>query len=63
MELSTKIIIPKPEETFIVFNSPAGEEILKLVGNGDIIYKGKLVENDKKITDGLKEFLSTQGIT
>ncbi|MGX5627348.1 hypothetical protein [Bacillus cereus] len=34
-----------------------GRDILVLKGNGDIYVKGKLVENDKEVVDGLREFL------
>ncbi|HDR6247814.1 TPA: hypothetical protein QCU24_005694 [Bacillus cereus] len=40
----------------IIFN--AGEkEIISLKSNGDILVKGKLVENDKEVVDGMREFL------
>lgn len=32
--------------------------ILKLCPNGDIFVKGKLIENDKEVVDGLREFLT-----
>ena len=38
-----------------------GNEILKFETNGDVFYKGKLIENDKQITDGFREFLKLQG--
>ncbi|HDR7790306.1 TPA: hypothetical protein QCY15_004858 [Bacillus paranthracis] len=40
----------------IVFHA-GGKEIISLKGNGDIYVKGKLVENDKEVVDGLREFL------
>ncbi|MGX5632427.1 hypothetical protein [Bacillus thuringiensis] len=33
------------------------QEIVSLKNNGDIFVKGKLIENDKEIVEGLKEFL------
>ncbi|PFK16608.1 hypothetical protein [Bacillus cereus] len=33
------------------------QEIVSLKSNGDIFVKGNLIENDKEIVDGLKEFL------
>lgn len=33
------------------------DNILKLCSNGDIFVKGKLIENDKEVVDGLREFL------
>lgn len=35
-----------------------GEEILKLCPNGDIYVKGKLIENDKEVVDGMRELLT-----
>lgn len=32
-------------------------EIMRLCSNGDIFVKGNLVENDKEVVDGLREFL------
>ncbi|AFQ18175.1 hypothetical protein P9Y62_30255 [Bacillus thuringiensis] len=33
------------------------KEMVSLKSNGDIFVKGKLVENDKEVVDGLREFL------
>ncbi len=33
------------------------QEIVSLKSNGDIYVKGELVENNKEVVDGLKEFL------
>lgn len=33
------------------------QEILSLKSNGDIYVKGKLIENDKEVVDGMREFL------
>ncbi|PER45278.1 hypothetical protein [Bacillus thuringiensis] len=33
------------------------QEIVTLKSNGDIYVKGKLVENDKEVVDGMREFL------
>ncbi|MCU5181612.1 hypothetical protein [Bacillus toyonensis] len=33
------------------------QEMVSLKSNGDIFVKGKLVENDKEVVDGLREFL------
>ena len=43
----------------IIFN-PGEKEIIRLENNGDIFVKGKLVENDKEVVDGLREFLKVQ---
>ncbi|EJR06587.1 hypothetical protein II5_02410 [Bacillus cereus MSX-A1] len=34
-----------------------GQEIVSLKSNGGIYVKGKLVENDKEVVDGMREFL------
>ncbi|WP_369355797.1 hypothetical protein [Lysinibacillus capsici] len=34
-----------------------GQEIVSLKSNGDIHVKGKLVENDKEVVDGMRELL------
>ncbi|MEW4236029.1 hypothetical protein Q0N71_23145 [Bacillus thuringiensis] len=33
------------------------QEIVTLKSNGDIYVKGKLVENDKEVVDGMRKFL------
>ncbi|MED2752676.1 hypothetical protein P4278_10145 [Bacillus thuringiensis] len=33
------------------------QEIVSLKSNGDIFVKGNLIENDKEVVDGLREFL------
>lgn len=33
------------------------QEMVSLKSNGDIYVKGKLVENDKEVVDGMREFL------
>ncbi|HDR3439463.1 TPA: hypothetical protein ACR3Z0_000006 [Bacillus thuringiensis] len=33
------------------------QEIVSLKSNGDIYVKGKLIENDKEVVDGMREFL------
>lgn len=47
-----------PPEPSIKFYGINRLEILRLEPNGDIFVKGKLVENDKEVVDGLREFLS-----
>lgn len=39
--------------TFKIENEP----IIKLCTNGDIFVKSKLIENDKELVDGMREFL------
>lgn len=45
---------PKGDITFYVENAL---EILTLKSNGDILVKGKLIENDKEVVDALREFI------
>ncbi|MEC2441864.1 hypothetical protein P9W93_10710, partial [Bacillus cereus] len=33
------------------------QEIVSLKSNGDIYVKGRLIENDKEVVDGMREFL------
>lgn len=33
------------------------KELMRICANGDIFVKGKLIENDKEVVDGLREFL------
>ncbi len=45
----------KPADiTFLV----GGQEVIVLKSNGDIHVKGKLVENDKEVVDGMRELLN-----
>lgn len=44
----------------INFMGKDGTPILKLESNGDIFVNGKLIENDKDVVDGLREFLLNQ---
>ena len=46
------------EANIIVFYVDSGKtEALKLSGNGDIYVHGRLVENDKEVVQGLRDFL------
>lgn len=45
------------EAPTIRFHGHEGMEIMRLEPNGDIYVKGKLIENDKQITEGLREFI------
>ena len=45
-----EFIVPDPK-------TDRNRVIVKLCGNGDIFVKGKLIENDKELVDGLREFL------
>jgi hypothetical protein len=44
-------------ESNIVFQVGDTNEFIKLCSNGDIYVKGKLIENDKELVDGLREWL------
>ncbi|MED2035565.1 hypothetical protein P4V74_30865 [Bacillus thuringiensis] len=35
----------------------SGQEVISLKSTGDIYVKGKLVENDKEVVDGMRELL------
>lgn len=51
---SGKLLESNPGDiTFSVGN----KEILTLKHNGDIFVKGKLIENDREVIEGLKEFI------
>lgn len=45
-----------PQETNITF-TVGGKDMLVLKENGDIFVKGRLVENDKEVVEGFKEWL------
>ena len=45
----------------IIFSTNVDNEMIKLCDNGDILVKGKLIENDKEVVDAMREFLKTQG--
>ena len=46
----------------IIFSTNVDNEMIKLCDNGDILVKGKLIENDKEVVNAMREFLKTQGI-
>jgi len=51
---------PDLEPNTIVFHTNHGvTEVLKFCENGDIYVKGKLVENDKEVVEGIREFLKS----
>jgi len=50
-------VLSLPKEQSIIFNVSNYDEILKLEANGDILVKGKLIENDKQVVDALREFI------
>ena len=49
------------ESNTIASNLDKKEPIITLKDNGDILIKGKLVENDKEVVDAMREFLKTSG--
>jgi hypothetical protein len=51
----------KPSIPTIHFRGNDDIEILRLEPNGDIFVNGKLIENDKQVTDGLRHFLTSHG--
>lgn len=57
MELKfNKLTTYKPEEQNVVFMC-GDKEMMELKSNGDIYVKGKLVENDTEVVDGMRAFL------
>jgi len=49
-----------PQDSNIVFSVGNNEskEMIKLCGNGDIFVKGKLIERDEELVQGMKDFLT-----
>lgn len=52
--------LTQPENQGITFhaNNETREPLLELKMNGDILVKGKVIENDKQVVDALREFIS-----
>ena len=48
------------EQNVVFLKNNGTKELLKFCENGDIFVNGKLVENDKEVVDGLREFLKGQ---
>jgi len=42
--------------SIMTLSSTEGKEILRFEPNGDVFIHGKLVTNDREITDGFREF-------
>jgi len=53
--------IAQPPAPTIYFKGKDNTEILRLEPNGDIFIRGNLAENDKQVTDGLRNFLLNHG--
>jgi len=52
------ININGPHSNSAIFQgSSEGEPMLKLCKNGDIYIRGKLIENDKEVVDGMRDLL------
>lgn len=49
--------LPIPKNIQEATGQIGNKEILRLEPNGDIFVKGKLVENDKAVVEGLRDFL------
>jgi translation initiation factor 2 beta subunit (eIF-2beta)/eIF-5 len=57
------IVIPQEKNTTSFSKvDKSNKSILKLCPNGDIFVHGKLVENDKEVVEGLRDFLLKQGL-
>ena len=61
LELKTDPFTPIPGTIIFYTNTGPSEPILKLCENGDILVKGKLIENDKEVVDAMREFLELHG--
>lgn len=48
------------EQNVVFLKNNGTKELLRFCENGDIFVNGKLVENDKEVVDGLREFLKGQ---
>ena len=56
---SIKMSEIEPRDGDITFTvKTESQEIIKLCHNGDIFVKGKLIENDKELTNAMREFLA-----
>lgn len=47
----------KQNEDDITFSVDADPELVKFTANGDILIKGKFIENDKDLVDAFREFM------
>ena len=56
--MTSPLLILEQNVTFLKNNGT--KELLRFCENGDIFVNGKLVENDKEVVDGLREFLKGQ---
>lgn len=51
------------EKDNIVFTVENGaREVIRLAANGDIFVHGRLIENDKEIVEGFRDFLRQAGL-
>jgi len=61
MENELKVEEQELAENAIIFNVTGLDiPVLELRQNGDIIVKGKLVENDVEVVEALREFISAE---
>tara|TARA_B110000977_G_C10702729_1_gene348037 strand:- start:33 stop:218 length:186 start_codon:yes stop_codon:yes gene_type:complete len=61
MENELKVKEQDLAENAIIFNVTGLDiPVLELRQNGDIIVKGKLVENDVEVVEALREFISAE---
>jgi len=58
-----EILINVPKYSILSLNDGKGNEVLRFETNGDIYLHDKLIENDKQVVDGFREFLCKQGFT
>ena len=61
VDSKTLVIDRVSDHSVLQLFAKENQEILRFERNGDIFLHGKLIENDKQVVDGFKEFLKSQG--
>jgi len=49
-----------PEYSILTLTDKENDEILRFENNGDIYVHGSVIENDKQVVEGFREFLNKQ---
>ena len=47
-----------PDAFDIIFSNEKFGEMTRLCGNGDIYVRGKLIENDKEVVQGMRDLIT-----
>lgn len=55
-------LVSEQEYPMLTLLDKNGIEILRFENDGDIFIHNKLIENDKQVVDGFREFLNAQGL-